>query len=132
MKGFYTLQTLRKHRIMAKSVKGNTKIQKYRKEHFFLSFLYVAGISLVLPFTLWYVNNPDAFQYISIAEKIAAGHFSLALNGYWSPLISWLIVVPVFFGIDGIIAFKALQILIGLFALTAWFRLCLVAGITGW
>jgi len=85
--------------------------------------LYALASGAILPYTLWYVNNPDAFQYISIARKIADGHFAHSINGYWSPLLSWFLAVPLFFGINSIIAFKLVQIIIGFFLINAWLRL---------
>lgn len=36
--------------------------------------------------------NPDAVAYLMSARNYAAGELSLAVNGYWGPLLSWLIV----------------------------------------
>ena len=85
--------------------------------------LYVLGSAIVFYFTAWYVNNPDTFQYLSIARKYAGGHWSLALNAYWSPLLSWLLVPFLWTGLHGVIALKILQFIIGGFALVAWFSL---------
>ena len=38
-----------------------------------------------------YVINADGFSYVTIAQKYAHGDFSNAINGYWGPLISWLL-----------------------------------------
>lgn len=35
--------------------------------------------------------NPDGVAYLSIAEKYSHGNFGDALNGYWGPMISWLL-----------------------------------------
>jgi hypothetical protein len=35
--------------------------------------------------------NPDAVSYIRIAEYWRDGDWTLAINGYWGPLVSWLI-----------------------------------------
>ena len=94
--------------------------------------LYVLSLAAVLPYAFCYVNNPDAYQYISIARKIAEGHFSLSINGYWSPLISWLMSVPIFFGIGSIAAFKLVQVLIGFFTIKAWLRLLEFFGFENW
>ena len=37
--------------------------------------------------------NPDAVAYIRIAEYFRAGNLRLAVSGYWSPLLSWLIAL---------------------------------------
>jgi hypothetical protein len=36
--------------------------------------------------------NPDAVAYLRIASYYAEGKTNLAISGYWSPLISWLLV----------------------------------------
>ena len=72
---------------------------------------------------MWYADNPDTFQYLSIAEKYLSGDWSFAVNGYWSPMISWLLALFLFFLKDGILAFKILQLIIGLFTLWQWNRL---------
>ncbi len=69
---------------------------------------------------LWYVNGADAFQYIRIAERYAAGDIAHAVNPHWSPLISWLLVPLLPITGNGIIAFKVLQLLIGAGTLLAW------------
>ena len=35
--------------------------------------------------------NPDAVSYIRVAQYLWSGDFELMLNGYWGPLLSWLI-----------------------------------------
>lgn len=54
------------------------------------ALLYVAGCVVALH---WYryAINPDGVSYISIAQKYASGNFSEAINGYWGPLLSWLL-----------------------------------------
>lgn len=94
----------------------------------FLFLLYTLGLAAILPYAFYYINNPDSFQYISIAQKLADGHFALAINGYWSPMISWLLAIPVFFGMDGVIAFKLLQCIIAFFCIDAWFSLLSLMG----
>ncbi len=60
------------------------------------------------------------FQYISIAKKYLNSDFTHAINGYWSPLISWLLIIPIAVFDDSITAFKMLQLAIGLFVLFQW------------
>ncbi|MBP6333982.1 MAG: hypothetical protein KA444_00820 [Bacteroidia bacterium] len=131
MKGFYTLHArsehyfkLPDHSIMQTTILGKIKVNG-------LPFLlYIIGLAIILPFTMWYVNNPDAFQYISLARKWSTGNFSTAVNGYWSPLISWLIAIPLSFGIGGIVSFKIVQIIVGFFTIHAWNRLLEMASLS--
>ena len=37
---------------------------------------------------------PDDISYLEIARNYAAGHWSVAINSYWSPLLSWILAVP--------------------------------------
>lgn len=67
-----------------------------------------------------YVINADGFSYVTIAQKYAHGDFSNAINGYWGPLISWLLSGLLFFNQSpeyAVQAFKVLSLVIGLFAL---------------
>lgn len=70
--------------------------------------------------TTWYKYqiNPDGTSYISIAEKYA--HFQLrhAINGYWGPLFSILLVPFLWLHVPPIIAAKLLNVLAG--ALILW------------
>lgn len=63
--------------------------------------------------------NPDAVSYFEIAKKYSHGHISEAVNGYWSPLISWLLVPFVWLGVDLQFAYRILAVLSSLLALVA-------------
>lgn len=75
------------------------------KKHILLSFtVYFILFLLLLP-RFQYVINTDAISYFSIARKYFNGHFAEAINGYFGPLYSWLIlpaftlkIEPVIFG----------------------------------
>ncbi|MCC7233375.1 MAG: hypothetical protein IT242_10550 [Bacteroidia bacterium] len=74
-------------------------------------------------YSAWYAENPDTFQYLSIAQKYASGNISLAINGYWSPLISWLIAPFLLTGLHPILSFKLIQFLLAVYGLHCWNRL---------
>ncbi len=61
-----------------------------------------------------YQINPDGISYISIAQKYLNGDFSDAINGYWGPLISWLLMPFLYFGLEPLLAAKVLNLIIGL------------------
>jgi hypothetical protein len=51
---------------------------------------------LVGAFDAWFWQfsmNPDGVSYLDIAAAYARGDWAHALNGYWSPLYSWLIAL---------------------------------------
>ncbi|MFN8253170.1 MAG: hypothetical protein U0V75_14975 [Ferruginibacter sp.] len=79
--------------------------------------VFIAGyFFFAIKFNEYY--TPDATLYISIAEHIIHGEFHDAVNAYWSPLISWLLVPFILVLKDGIIAFKVINFLLGFFIIT--------------
>jgi hypothetical protein len=63
-----------------------------------------------------YITGVDGICYISIAQKYATGDFSNAINGYWGPLFSWLLVpflVKGFTPLFSLISAKTLSLIIG-------------------
>jgi hypothetical protein len=60
------------------------------------------------------LSNVDGISYISIAKQYAAGLTSYAVNGYWSPLVSWLMAPLIAWGIDPVLAFAYVTALAGI------------------
>jgi hypothetical protein len=58
-----------------------------------LAGLFFIGASVGLYFQFAYHKflNNDTLSYINLAERYAAGDWQHAINGYWSPLYSWLL-----------------------------------------
>jgi hypothetical protein len=62
--------------------------------------------------------NPDGIAYIRAARHYTAGAFDLAISGWWSPLLIWLLVPAVAVGADPILTVKLLGVGLGvIFAL---------------
>ncbi len=89
-----------------------------------LDLIIALVIYFVIGFVLWgyfqYSFGPgaDGICYISIAEKYAIGNFKDAVNGYWGPLFSWLLVPFLLKGFTQLSALKsawALSLVIGSF-----------------
>src|SRR5438045_7475715 len=80
----------------------------------------LAFLILVVPLCGIYLYEiePDSIAYISIAREYAAGDFTDAVNAYWSPLYSWLMVPFIKTGIDPLIAAKIFGVIAG--AATLW------------
>lgn len=93
-----------------------------KRDVFLITAVYLLVCAWVWPYVRFYADNADSFQYISIAEHIIKGKWQYIFNGYWSPLISWLLAPFLVFFKDGITAFKYLQILIGVFTIRNWLR----------
>jgi len=60
-----------------------------------------------------YQLNGDGISYISIARKYLDGNLADAVNAYWSPLFSWLLVPFLFLGILPQVAAKAITLAAG-------------------
>ena len=75
-----------------------------------LGYLLLCGA--MLP---WFLHRvaPDAVSYLTIARKYRAWEFSDAINGYWSPLLSWLLAPLLCLGAPTDITAKCLQVVIG-------------------
>jgi hypothetical protein len=86
-----------------------------------LLVLYGFSAALLYPLLKYNVDSADTLQYITIAKNYSAGYFADAINSFWSPMISWLLVPFTFTTIEPVFAFKTLQIIIGLFALSLIF-----------
>jgi len=76
-----------------------------------LIVLIVAGIRYVPVFR--YEMNPDGCSYMNIAKQYLDGNFWDAVNAYWSPLISWLLIPFMVAGIDAPLATKILSVIVG-------------------
>lgn len=78
--------------------------------------IYVVLAIILLPFYQYQIN-PDGISYISIAQKYRQLDFANAVNGFWGPLLSWLLIPFLKMGIEPLLSSKLLTITIGLFTL---------------
>ncbi len=95
-----------------------------------LSLLYLLGSLALLP-VFRYMINPDGISYLSIASRYLAGDWPGAINGYWGPLFSWLLVPLLALRIEPLLACKVLSILVGLATIPALQALSLRFGLCG-
>ncbi len=93
-----------------------------KKDLLLIIAIYLLACMAVMPYVKWYVDNPDSLQYVNIAHHILEGRFATSINGFWGPLISWLLVPFILFFDDGIVAFKFLQMAVGIFVIMRWLR----------
>lgn len=74
--------------------------------------------SLLSVFTHQYTRlTADSMLYFSIAEKYLNGDYGNAINGYWGPLLSWLLTPFLYFGFSNVFAINALNLLLGIFTI---------------
>jgi hypothetical protein len=87
-------------------------------------------ICLVLLPTVRHDIGPDAISYISIARSYLNFNFHDALNAYWSPFISWVLVPFIGIGLDPLLSFKIITILFGLLSLNTTISILNESGLT--
>ena len=85
----------------------------------FISIVFLAVVAYRSRFNLPH----DAISYISIARYYAEGDFNYAVNGYWSPMISWLLVPFIKLGFDPRAAFATINLLSSLVVIFTGFKL---------
>jgi hypothetical protein len=89
-----------------------------RDEFFFSGVLIIFTIlGIFLLHYYQYQINPDGVSYISIAKKYFNGDYRDAINGFWGPMISWLLVPFLGTNISPLVAVKIQMMIIGLLTL---------------
>lgn len=56
----------------------------------------------------------DSMLYFSIAQKYLSGDFQNAVNGYWGPLLAWLLIPFLYFGVSHVFAINTLDAMLGI------------------
>ncbi len=101
-----------------RSIKNN-KILGSNLIFFMALIMYI--ISAILLFNYYqYIIFSDGLSYIYISQEYVIPSFSNAINGYWSPLFSWMLAPFLFFGSTKmyiIHSAKILSLIIGFFTL---------------
>ena len=87
------------------------------KKGFLFSWKHAALLLLVLYAALFpfykYILDVDAVGYITVARHYAAGDWHNAVNGYWSPLNSWLLAPFIKMGLNDVRCFKIANLFFG-------------------
>jgi len=78
--------------------------------------LYAIAYFTALPLFQHQVDA-DTIGYIAAAEHYAEGHLYAGINGYWSPLLSWLLVPLLSLKVPALLAIKLIDLLAGIVTL---------------
>ncbi len=78
-------------------------------------------LSLILFSFYQYRINPDGISYLNIAHNYLTGNDPI--NGFWGPLISWLLVPLLFLHLPNLLSFKIMMILLGALTLNGLYQL---------
>jgi hypothetical protein len=65
----------------------------------------------------------DSMLYFSIAQKYLAGDFQNAVNGYWGPLLAWLIIPFLYLGAGDIFTINFLNLIFGVLTIIGTWKL---------
>ena len=84
---------------------------------------------IAFPWVRWYVN-PDGISYLSLAERWLAGDVANAVNGYWAPLLSWVVAPFLAVGVPPLVAARLVLLLAAVAAQLALRRLAVAAGVS--
>ncbi len=76
------------------------------KYNLYFSVLLFSALFVILWPLYQYIFDVDGVGYAMVARRLAAGDYGNAVNGYWSPLHSWIIVPFLKLGISEAITFK--------------------------
>jgi hypothetical protein len=105
------------------SIKLNKRIKSISKFNIFVILIIIIylALGLILLNHYQYIIGADGMSYINIARLYLIGDYSDAINGYWGPLYS-LLLIPFLkiFGtspVQALYANKILNLIIGLFTL---------------
>lgn len=85
-----------------------------------LVLIFYSLIGLILINSYQYVLNSDGISYITIAQKYINGDLNNAINGYWGPLLSWLLIPFLSFSSNpqsSVYLMKLLSLIIGFFTI---------------
>jgi hypothetical protein len=116
--------------VLTKFLTGLKKILIYSDNALLQSIvLYIILSIFILPYYIYHIN-PDGISYLSIAQKYMLQDYSNAINGYWGPLLSWLLIPFLAVGFKPLLAFKLLTLLIGLIIIIQTYSLSRIINIS--
>jgi hypothetical protein len=94
---------------------------KNTKPYLIAGMVYILAGGILLNFHQ-YSYDQDIISYLSISLKYFHGDFTNAVNGVWSPLISWLLLPILYFNFSLLFGFKIIQLVLGLILLLFMIR----------
>lgn len=89
--------------------------KKSKKEILLIALTFFVFLSILKYFIGWYHNFSDSTHYLWIADKYIENDWTNAINTYWGPMISWLLMLLQPFFEDPFTKFRFLQVCISLF-----------------
>lgn len=85
-------------------------MSKISKHLLIVLSIYLVGV--ILLFEKFQFNiNPDAISYFSISKKYFLSHYTEAINGYWGPLYSWIVLPSFYLGIEPVVFARLINVI---------------------
>jgi hypothetical protein len=102
----------------------------YKKSFLFLLIIITIYSSIVVSMHHNTRLTADSTLYLNIADKYISGDFKNAINGYWGPMLVWLLIPFLHLGASHVFAMNALNLFIGIFTIIGVWTLSLRYEIT--
>jgi hypothetical protein len=114
----------------AQTTAGESARAAFRRRWFWHVVLVAAYVAAAAPMAYYARDaiNPDGVAYVQTARHWAAGRVDLAVNGWFGPLLSWLLVPAVWLGAEPFHVARALGVLYGLLFAAGAARLAAAMG----
>src|SRR6185312_696097 len=84
--------------------------------------LYTVAFFILFPYNRFNIDA-DGIAYIQEARQYVWGNYFTALNGCWSPLISWILIPFLKLGIDPVLCCKYINGVLGAASLFSFYSL---------
>lgn len=84
---------------------------------FIITLVYLVFVFFLQYFNGWFQDFSDAIHYLWVADKYIAKDWHNAINTYWGPMISWLLVLFKPIIAAPFVRFRVIQLLLGLTSL---------------
>jgi len=83
-----------------------------------------------LSFNRYIRFTADSTLYVDIAEKYLRGEFGDAINGYWGPLLSWIIIPFLYLGFSDVYTINIIVLVFGVLTIIGIWRLSSYFGLS--
>ncbi len=99
-------------------------MKKYKADLTLLTLFIVISIYALSIIKFQHVRvTADSMLYFSISKKYLSGDFVNAVNGYWGPLLAWLLVPFLSLGFSDIAALNMVNLAVGIITFVSLWRL---------
>lgn len=92
-------------------------IDKPKAKLLILLSFYALILVFLQVFIGWYQNFSDATHYLELSDRYAQADWKNAINTYWGPMISWLLLILKPIINEPFVRFRILQVILGAIAI---------------